>query len=51
MHYSKQMDQIDPTLTAETKKGDFPNMWLYDLYPLLLLFSDNAVWRDKEDKS
>ena len=28
MHYSKQMDQTDPTLTAETKKGDFPNMWL-----------------------
>lgn len=53
MHYSKQMDQIEPAFTAEMAKGFFPNMWL-DLYPLFLLFSESAVWtttteKDEED--
>lgn len=26
MHYSKQMDQIEPAFTAEMAKGFFPNM-------------------------
>lgn len=28
MHYSKQMDQIDPPFTADMTKGTCSNMWL-----------------------